>query len=110
MNRSNREAGKPSAPSCVKARAFGRDLASRRASWPAAHAPHQQVEDMAAPTNAHRAPRSSLPTGSRPDMAQGRSGRGSSLENGGFRERCYRLVPAQSAALQRARPLIFEQV
>jgi hypothetical protein len=61
--RSNREAGKPSAPEGLQARAFGRDPASRQASWPA--------DLSAAPTGRrhgrtdqpHRSPRSTLPNG-----------------------------------------------
>jgi len=48
--RSDRLAGppgaEPTAPRRLRARAFRRDLASRRASWPAAHA-HQQVVQLA---------------------------------------------------------------
>lgn len=56
----------------LRARAFGRDPPLWKASWPAAHAAHQQIEYMAAPTRPHTDLRSSLPKGSRPPMAQSR--------------------------------------
>ncbi len=78
MIRSNREAGKPNAPEGLRARALGRDPASRRASWPAdlSAAPTGRRHGRAdQPHGTHQV---NLAYGGRPDMA--RCGRGRHLE------------------------------